>query len=358
MSIASPAAQTIARLDTLQAGRGIAAVYVVLFHARLITDERLGVEVSNRFIEAGHAGVEFFFVLSGFIIFHIHRKDLGRPDQLWGYLRNRLVRIYPMFWIVFAMFVAGQAASGQIDKLLSGAINIARAILLVPFDGLPPMTVAWTLSHELLFYCLFALAICSPRIGWMVLAAWWTVCTALIPLSMAMGVSPIFPQSFFFSPYNLLFLVGICAASYSSHLPASALLCGGLFGGGLLLFSVIILLEPQLHDTVTVVLYGLGAGAMILAAVRAEELRLVRVTRLMTFLGDASYSIYLLHSIAIILATMIVGHLGLAAVLPPLGTALLMAFAGVVAGSLFHVTVEREMMKAFRRKHRLNAVST
>ncbi|MFX8653275.1 acyltransferase family protein, partial [Acinetobacter baumannii] len=53
----------------------------------------------------GRWGVCFFFVLSGFIIAHVHWKDLGSPDRVSGFLWRRLVRIFPTYWLALAIFV-------------------------------------------------------------------------------------------------------------------------------------------------------------------------------------------------------------------------------------------------------------
>ncbi len=51
----------------------------------------------------GHAGVDFFFVLSGFIILHVHAGDIGRPVRLGHYLQRRFTRVYPFYWVVFLL---------------------------------------------------------------------------------------------------------------------------------------------------------------------------------------------------------------------------------------------------------------
>jgi peptidoglycan/LPS O-acetylase OafA/YrhL len=54
----------------------------------------------------GDAGVEFFFVLSGFIIASAHAGDISRPARLIPYLQRRIIRIYPPYWIIFAIVCA------------------------------------------------------------------------------------------------------------------------------------------------------------------------------------------------------------------------------------------------------------
>lgn len=88
-----------ARMDLIQVGRGIAAMMVVLFHlgGAMSAEKYFGDLTYIRLFRFGSAGVEFFFVLSGFIIMYAHQKDIGRPDALAYYARRRAVRIYPSY---------------------------------------------------------------------------------------------------------------------------------------------------------------------------------------------------------------------------------------------------------------------
>ena len=54
----------------------------------------------------GYAGVEFFFVLSGFIMVLVHRRDFGQPSKALVFMRKRVVRIYPIYWLVMAFLLA------------------------------------------------------------------------------------------------------------------------------------------------------------------------------------------------------------------------------------------------------------
>jgi len=86
-------------IHLLQVYRGCAAMLVVLFHASARIKKLYGVErhAFLDFFDFGDAGVQFFFVLSGFIIYHIHRNDIGRVGD---YLIKRVIRIYPIYIFV------------------------------------------------------------------------------------------------------------------------------------------------------------------------------------------------------------------------------------------------------------------
>src|ERR1700737_2029314 len=76
------------KLLGLQVLRGVAAVLVVLHHvaATLALPKYMGLVVAGGiFAPLGRAGVDLFFVLSGFIIYYVHHGDIGRPRRLGRY---------------------------------------------------------------------------------------------------------------------------------------------------------------------------------------------------------------------------------------------------------------------------------
>ena len=89
---------------SIQNCRGIAALLVVVHHLG-------GIIASPKYFNqpeffwplraGGIAGVGFFFVLSGFIISSIHWPDINRPAKFPVYLFKRIVRIYPVYWMIF-----------------------------------------------------------------------------------------------------------------------------------------------------------------------------------------------------------------------------------------------------------------
>ncbi len=140
----------------LQMLRGVAATLVVLFHlqAASVADGHdpglLG------WFQGGEIGVDVFFVLSGFVIFHATQ---GRADRGadW-FLRQRFWRIVPPYWAVLALTLL--ALAGHAILLGNWAEwppfdRIAVSVLLLPLPG-HVMAIAWTLTVEAIFYLIFA----------------------------------------------------------------------------------------------------------------------------------------------------------------------------------------------------------
>jgi peptidoglycan/LPS O-acetylase OafA/YrhL len=286
-----------ARLEGVEAGRGIAALLVVFYHAALhVEGDVPGSAVLWGLPHFGHAGVDFFFVLSGFIISFVHRTDLGRPERLGHYLERRFTRVLPFYWLVLAFllldtWILHRAQFPGVSELISN-------VFLLPQAKDQIVGGAWTLVFELTFYLVFAIVICSRRIGAVVLCVWAALVAAGLFLNLSSESAAIGVAS---SPFCIEFFLGIGAAIVLSRrtVPFSGLLLIiGLTG-----FALVGLCE------VAGFLYGFGATArlaygtcsfmVILAVVERERSGRLKVPRFMAVLGRASYSVYLVHLIAI-----------------------------------------------------------
>jgi peptidoglycan/LPS O-acetylase OafA/YrhL len=286
-----------ARLEGVEAGRGIAALLVVLYHAALhVEGDVPGSAILWGLPHFGHAGVDFFFVLSGFIISFVHRSDLGRPDRLGHYLERRFTRVFPFYWLVLG--------SSLLDTWLlhrarfPGVREVLSNVLLLPQAKDQIVGGAWTLVFELMFYLVFAIAICSRRIGAAVLCVWAALVAAGFFLNPSSESAALLVAT---SPFCLEFFLGIGAAVVLSRrtVPFSGLLLTiGLAG-----FALAGLCEVAGR------LYGFGATArlaygicslmLIVALVERERSGRLKVPRFIAVLGRASYSVYLVHLIAI-----------------------------------------------------------
>jgi Predicted acyltransferases len=339
------------KLRTLQAGRAIAAILVVLGHCSreiFFLPKYWGLKPFGRALDFGHSGVEFFFVLSGFIIFHVHQQDLDMPERLSRFLRKRWLRVYPIYYIVFAGMLAaffahpawGKGHERQMTTILS-------SIALVKFWPVDPvLPVAWTLFHEVKFYCAFGLAIVSVRIGTAMAAA----LVAGTVFQLVYG-SFAFPLDFLLSPFNLLFALGALAAQiYNKHntpVPWACLLAGmALFGAT----AVEEIIFTRLTDDVRSLLYGFGSALCILGAAELERTDRMRVWRGLTLLGDASYSIYLTHFPLLSLLAKVFLASGLNTSIPPSLSFIIMVVLVVLMGLATHLVIERPLLAFFRRR--------
>jgi len=161
-----------ARLNSMEGLRGLAVlmVFFVHFHA-LFGDYVLQSPIlwrpSQFFGIVGNAGVDLFFVLSGYLIYGaLIRHSVG----LLGFLRRRIGRIYPAFLAVFALYLVLSFAFPHASKIqdLTGVakvVYIVQNLLLLPgmLEIKPIITLAWSLSYEFFFYISAAVVIRATR---------------------------------------------------------------------------------------------------------------------------------------------------------------------------------------------------
>ena len=277
------------QLQTVEAGRGLAATLVVLYHTSsgiFPAPKYWNEHVFGRVFDFGYAGVEFFFVLSGFIIAYAHWPDLGRPARLANFVRRRFVRIYPPYWVVLAGMI-GLSQAG-IGPHLPGPTDIAGAVTLIGRGYETTIVgVAWTLYHEIAFYLVFALLIVAPRVGVPVGIAAMAV-AALRSMDIDVGL-----PCYWEAPVNLLFPMGI-AAWFVSRTPWRG---GAVAIAGAIAFLAVglaVVYRP-FPETWSQILFGISAAVGLAGIVAEERHRPIAVPPLLRHLGAASYSIYLIH---------------------------------------------------------------
>ncbi len=266
------------KLLGIQAGRGVAALLVALFHGErmLSLPQYVGSAPLGDFFSFGHAGVDFFFVLSGFIIYFVHHADLGVPRRLRPYLWRRITRIYPIYWFVTFVLLALRLVSPGGDHELSLGY-VLQSLLLVPQEPDPLLGVAWTLEHEMLFYLVFAAAIATRWLGGVLFAGWMLL--ALFGLALPVPHIPIL--RFLLSPFNLQFLMGIGAAHMVLRGGAGAPRTLAVAGG--VAFLAIGMVENAGWiapiGPAGRILYGGAAACIVLGLASAEQRDLLRVGR-------------------------------------------------------------------------------
>ena len=332
-------------ITSLQAGRAFAALMVVFYHLNLfILPQRLydGQHLHTVF-NFGYAGVEFFFALSGFIMMFVHREDFGTSSKFGRYVFKRITRIYPVYWLIlFALLIAWAILPGIGPEIYPSAQQMIYDATLLPTQGEPLLNVAWTLQHEMLFYAIFGLSICSRRLGMAIFFCWFSACAMGVLFG---GVTP-FPASFVFSPYNLIFLFGMLAALAYRHIPVHAawtLLVGGVTAFIAIGLGDVYNVLPLSHGHQTVA-FGVAASLAITGAAALENMGKLGTPHALKVLGDSSYSLYLIHMpVMVTLAPIFVG-LGLTNWMPLPVTALLFVIAAVSAGLIVHFVFERPLM--------------
>ena len=363
---------------SLQYVRGLAALLVVGFHVSEQMENRLGQSFLGGALRFGWCGLDLFFVLSGFIMAWIHGGEVGVPERLGAYLRKRAQRIYPLYWSLLlpATLVAFLIPQFATDRERSIDVLI-RSWLLLPIRGLPLLGVAWTLCHEVFFYLMFGLLIALPRAGrWGVWTVWLTG-TAIAGATVNAGRWPLESDStspplwlaFLFNPLNLEFVAGCAlggwlrrpgegAKSLSIELPArpwGLLLLlpalGILATWARLQSALLTALPPSLARAVVVGGAGLWVLAVLLRWEASRDARRSMPIFLapLAAIGNASYSIYLVHYPLLVVAGVVLKKMDRQGAVPSLVTGFGLIALVVLAGVVWHHAVEKPILRWVRR---------
>lgn len=334
-------------LNGLQCGRAIAALMVAVFHANvfLLPKNFYNGEGAGAAFNFGYAGVEFFFVLSGFIMALVHRRDFGQPAQATKFLRKRILRIYPIYWVILTLLLAIYFASpGRGPEHAREPFAILTSYLLWPTTDGPIMQIAWTLQHEMLFYAVFTLLIVHLRLGMIAFGIWMMACV----LSLGSWSEMPYPMGFILKAHNLLFLFGIVAALMYKRLSRDVARL--FFFSGTALFVGLGLTETltaiDLPHNLLPLGYGLGATLAVIGLARGE----LPAPRWLVFLGNASYAIYLVHLPVMNIAAVPLRKAGVQDMLPPLVMLALITVIVTIAGSLAHVYLEKPLIAFFKNR--------
>jgi len=335
------------KLQGIEAARGIAAALVVVYHsARHLDGNGFGLPWAAGIEKFGHAGVDFFFVLSGFIILFAHWEDVGKRSALPRYAERRCTRIYPLYWPVFGFSLALAMLGSR--GLRPDVGTLCANVLLLPTQETPILGVAWTLQHEMLFYALFACLLVARVPGLALLSA-WIAWGAAVALGWIAAPEASFARTLV-SAYNLQFVMGMAAAwvvrRYRLPRPGALASLGalGFFATGIVESRGLL----DGYADPARLWYGLAAWLFVVGIVARERARGLSVPSLLAILGKASYSIYLVHLLCIGLAYKLFERVGVTGLDPRVQHALLIA-VGIVSGVLVSKWFEYPLMGVARR---------
>lgn len=261
------------RFEGLQYVRGIAACLVVLFHA-LVNSKRPGF---------GECGVDLFFVLSGFLMWQI-----GRRDTPYQFALKRITRVVPLYWTA-TIVVFAAALLGLTGRIKADPGHLLLSLAFLPYQSpvgvYPLLIVGWTLNYEMFFYLAFATTLGLRRqaeiltVGFLVLASLHPFATGLV-------------TAFYTDPIILEFVLGVWLGRAYQKLPASS-----VFGVGLAALGAWLLLQPL--GELRPFAWGLPAALTIAGVLMIEKSGALPVVPGLRLVGDASFSIYLWHPFAI-----------------------------------------------------------
>jgi peptidoglycan/LPS O-acetylase OafA/YrhL len=300
-------------------------------------------------LSLGNAGVDLFFVISGFVIVYASEPLFGRPGAPLRFFTHRAIRIVPLYWLVTTLYIAMAFGIPHFGKDYSLATVVA-SYLFVPLRGVdgyvePVVGQGWTLNYEMLFYVVFTFAVWAPRRIAVALAA-----TVLLAAVIAGQIAA--PASatlvFWSNPIVVEFLLGMAIAlAYRDgvRLPQPVAVVIMIAG-----FTLLALGNYAVHvSDQRLIMFGLPAALVVAGATFGAFSLHATGWTLLAVVGDASYALYLFHSFAVRGVLMLAARTGLDVARHPwpyLAAAVIGAIAIAVA---VHYTFERPVTRLLRR---------
>lgn len=283
--------QLASDLRTLTSLRFFAAFWVFLFHLSLRVD--LGDGWGLSVIRNGARGVDFFFILSGFVILHVYGPQVAdRRFSIRKFMMKRFARIYPLHLAMLLVFALLAWVSGQSAEGLWASLFLLHSFALT--DGLVLNEPSWTISAEMFAYLLFALlAFRSYGLGSLCVA--FVVSAVLVHLlAVALGKSGFMHLTWDFGALRIvpLFILGMILRLVAPHIStAVSVVLAGL--GAVLLLGLTAEASAGYPILLAFALLILGgAGLSSIPGVPTNSTPLV-------YLGEISYSIYMVHILVI-----------------------------------------------------------
>ena len=340
-------------LHWIQALRGIAALMVLFFHMHPHWDLLPVLSVTSTVTRWGFSGVDIFFALSGFVVYRSAQRTVAARG-IWPFIKKRLLRIYLGYWPVLLLIALTTVTvyHGSLPPLKK---MVFSALLLYPNIWDNWLAPAWSLTMEIYFYLWIALIALLPQryqikvilCVMVVLTAWGIGWLIADRPSVFNGQQPL---RYGLTGLGLEFLAGaLLAHAYERKASlfktpqATVPLCILLMAGGIVLGMS----SPYFDrvEIMRVASFGaMGLSALVLA-LTLEQTRFTPPGWLVA-IGNASYSLYLLHTFLLDASGRVRSFFGIVSPSALLPFLLALPVVIVLISLLWYRWVEKPIMKA------------
>jgi exopolysaccharide production protein ExoZ len=283
------------KLNSLQAGRGIAALMVVLYHA----NGRYGFggrHLLGHIFTFGFAGVDFFFVLSGFIIAYSSYAMIGKKNGLGAFVRKRFIRVYPIYWL-YLIIAIGIGYLQYHDLHVFDVFGKTLFLLQGHHFVLGP---SWTLPFEIFFYALFAILIFSRWGLFLIIPI--AVISAVNAVLQNFGAYGIFHDQTLndlCSPFNVEFMFGVLAFFIYDKINKPVIFTFLIMVLAAIILEILYFKRAdynEIYPGQRVLPFGLLAFAAVTAFAALDHKNMFVPPKIFINLGNASYTLYLVHA--------------------------------------------------------------
>jgi exopolysaccharide production protein ExoZ len=278
-------------LLSVQMLRAVAASSVVICHFSYISNILSGRPNDPIYLYSLASGVDLFFVISGFIMVHSSGPLFGVTGSWMQFAYRRIARIVPLYWVMTAFVFAYSTPDLH---------SVIKSLFFIPYVNnagvmFPVLAAGWTLNYEMFFYALFAATLFLRRE-----VAVAAACGSLVSLVIAgrhfAFVSPVL--IYWMDPILLEFCFGMSIAVLHEHykvrFPAAIrIMLIGLGLTAIWFYGA----SGTVPSGWRFLFWGVPAAAIFAGVVLGNELNFGALRSPAKLIGDASYTLYLVHPV-------------------------------------------------------------
>ncbi len=327
------------QLVSIQYLRGVAALMVVMHHARNPVDWLFNPLVGY---EAFAWGVDIFFVISGFIMFFV-----ARGENHADFLGRRVIRVVPLYWLATISFLALNTNFHIWWIGMDGFSCVAQSLLFIPHYNLhkpdyiyPYLIAGWTLNYEMLFYLIFFIGLMARR----------PLLVPTITILFLFFIGLVFNPEWvvlkaYTDPVLLEFLCGVWVAWAYAKWGVGRTTPLVIVFGFITLFAFPFLGAGKLNIVGQIISSALIVSGALFLGGRVPN------SKILSLLGDSSYSIYLTHSfISLPMSSVIWRKLPLEGWAQLVGWIVFVLVVSSVIGIAVHWYIEKPAIRLLRSK--------
>jgi peptidoglycan/LPS O-acetylase OafA/YrhL len=344
-------------IQSIQALRAVAALSVLVGHTVL---EAASNTSTQAVFNVGPLlnGVDLFFVISGFIMYHTSSAEFGRPGALGRFIWRRAIRVVPLYWLFTTLILLPLIASpAMLRSTTFDWWAAASSYLFIPYAResgriAPLLSLGWTLNYEVFFYGLFGLALLLPRKQGVGALVGVLIALVLLGATIVRPEAPA-PVRFWTDPIILEFVAGVGLGIVFRRVGKSR--ASAVAAVAVCLAAVGILSVGTATGLPRIAAAGLPATMIVFAALFLLPSKWERgVPQWVLLLGASSYALYLSHRFVLRLATLAAERFGISTEAYVAGTCMASILVAVTVFKLIEVPTQRVLREALpMRTHQI-----
>ncbi len=302
------------KIEVVQLLRGFAALLVCFFHMKGILNYD-GKQLGHFLFASGSIGVPLFFMISGFIMVVTTKNSTPTLAYVKNFYLKRAIRILPLYYLLTIVLIVG-LGQGQfyfvdrLERALSAFFFFPTYTNHIgPSYGMPPLEVGWSLNYEIYFYIILGITIFFGRYRWLVLIGTMLSLVYIVPLITDNSIMPSLSGSYGYAfsylslmtnPVVLFFVVGILIGLFyvSKYKVKNLLLAQFVVAAAILTFVLAYFgaykFQAGYYSNMFI------CGFLLFALLLRSKVKPYELAKPLVFLGDISYSLYLVHPLVII----------------------------------------------------------